>query len=115
MSLDFLDGEIVVKGRDATGVKLMEHIERFYESGLQYLKCANIARDGIMEGPDFELYKTLIKEFPSLKVYASGGVSSVDDIKQLADIGVHGIMFGRALYEGRITFDQLEKYIAAAV
>lgn len=93
-----------------TKIKLVDHVGYFYDRGLKYLKTTDIARDGGLEGPAFDLYKTILREFPSIQLYASGGIRSMDDVKNLADIGVHGAIFGKAFYENKITLKDLEAF-----
>ena len=71
-----------------------------------------MTRDGVMEGPNFDLYAGILEKFPSIHVVASGGVRSVDDFKQLRDLGLKGAVFGRAYYEGKISLNDLEKFVA---
>jgi phosphoribosylformimino-5-aminoimidazole carboxamide ribotide isomerase len=95
-----------------TEIDLFDHIEFFYERGLKYLKCSDITRDGVMEGPSFDLYSKILERFPSIHLAASGGVRGVDDFKQLRDQGLKAAVFGRAYYEGKISLNELEKFIA---
>jgi phosphoribosylformimino-5-aminoimidazole carboxamide ribotide isomerase len=73
--------------------------------------CTDIARDGTMEGPNIEFYKELKHYFPSVELIASGGVSSVDDLKALQNIHVAGAIVGKALYEGRVTLDEIRSLL----
>ncbi len=105
------NGKIVYKAfKKRTDIDLFEHIEYFYNRGLKYLKVTDLNRDGLLEGPNFELYKEVKKRFPDAYIAASGGVRSVDDIKQLKDIGLYTVIIGRALYEGKITFSDLLQF-----
>ena len=65
-----------------------------------------------MAGPSFDLYKNLVKEFPDLCIFASGGIRNIDDVKQLQDIGLFGAIFGKAYYEGNITLDDIDRFQA---
>ena len=69
-----------------------------------------MSKDGLLQGPAFELYARIIKEFPDLKLIASGGVSKLDDLKQLAELGVDGTIVGKAFYEGRISLEELAQF-----
>jgi phosphoribosylformimino-5-aminoimidazole carboxamide ribotide isomerase len=77
--------------------------------GLEYLCVTDIATDGMLTGPNFGLYKKLKKQFPKIKVIASGGVSSVDDLKELKYINVYGAIVGKAIYEGKIKLEELKE------
>lgn len=113
LSADMLNGLIRIGGwQKETKLPLEEHIEYFYERGLKYLKTTDISRDGVLEGPSFELYENLKRRFPELSIFASGGVRNMDDIKRLEDIGIYGVIFGRAYYEGKITLKELEQFIS---
>jgi phosphoribosylformimino-5-aminoimidazole carboxamide ribotide isomerase len=113
LAADSLDGLIRIRGwQKATDLKLIDHVAYFYNRGLKYLKTTDISKDGVMEGPSFELYKALIKEFPGLCIFASGGIRDMDDVKQLADQGVYGAIFGKAFYEGRIKLDEIDKFVS---
>lgn len=113
LAADSLNGIIKVGGwqRD-TEISLDEHIEYYYSRGLKYLKTTDISKEGIMEGPSFELYERIRKQYPELYIFASGGVRDMDDIKRLQDIGVYGVIFGKAFYEGKITLKDLEQFIS---
>jgi phosphoribosylformimino-5-aminoimidazole carboxamide ribotide isomerase len=113
LGADVLDGYIRVGGwQKDTKIELFEHIRYFHERGLRYLKTTDISRDGSMEGPAFDLYERIMKEFPNISLFASGGVRSIDDIKKLADLGVHGVVFGKAFYEGKISLTDLDQFMA---
>ena len=68
-----------------------------------------MAKDGALEGPSTELYKSIIEKFPDLHFIASGGVSSLDDVYALQDIGCKGVIIGKAIYEGRVQLSDLKK------
>ena len=94
-----------------TQVDLFEHVEYFYSRSLKFLKTSDISKEGVVEGPSFTLYRDLINKFPGIKLIASGGVHRIEDIKHLQDIGVYGVVFGRALYEGLITLKEIEQLV----
>ncbi|HNP95454.1 MAG TPA: 1-(5-phosphoribosyl)-5-[(5-phosphoribosylamino)methylideneamino]imidazole-4-carboxamide isomerase [Cyclobacteriaceae bacterium] len=83
-------------------------VNRFEQAGLEYLACTDIGTDGMLSGPNFGLYKKLKNRFPHLKIIASGGVSSVDDLVQLQYIKVDAVIVGKALYEGKIKLADLK-------
>ena len=80
---------------------------RFSPAGLQRAVVTDISRDGMLQGPSFDLYKGLRESFPSLKVIVSGGVSSLQDIANADRMGLQGIIIGKAIYENRITLKDL--------
>lgn len=112
LGADSLNGLIRVGGwQKDTKVDLYDHIESFYSRGLKFLKTTDISKEGVMEGPSFDLYQQLINQFPNLCLFASGGIRNSDDIKRLHDIGVYGVIFGKAFYEGKITLKDLEQFM----
>jgi phosphoribosylformimino-5-aminoimidazole carboxamide ribotide isomerase len=90
---------------------LLEHLEYFYSRGLKYVKSTDVSRDGVLEGPAFEFYKEVRTAFPELCILASGGVRGVDDIKRLHDMGIFGVIFGKAFYEGVLNLADLEQFL----
>ncbi|MFY0599885.1 MAG: 1-(5-phosphoribosyl)-5-[(5-phosphoribosylamino)methylideneamino] imidazole-4-carboxamide isomerase [Cyclobacteriaceae bacterium] len=115
LAADTLNGMIKVGGwQKETKLDLFDHVEFFYEKGLKYLKTTDISKDGVLSGPSFDLYDQLIKKFPDLRLFASGGVRHMDDIKRLKDIGLHGVIFGKAFYEGKINLKEIEDFSKAA-
>lgn len=85
-----------------------ELIDTFAAQGLQQAICTDISKDGMLEGPSFALYEQLQASFPAIDITISGGISSLDDIVRLNDMGLRSVIVGKAIYEGRITLKQLE-------
>ncbi|GIL21962.1 MAG: 1-(5-phosphoribosyl)-5-[(5-phosphoribosylamino) methylideneamino] imidazole-4-carboxamide isomerase [Bacteroidota bacterium] len=92
-------------------ITLFDQLQFFYDRGLKYVKSTDISRDGVLEGPAFSFYQEIVKQFPDLKVLASGGIRGVDDIKRLNDIGVFAVIFGKAYYEGVLNLKDLEQFL----
>lgn len=90
---------------------LVPFIKNYQSKGIQYVICTDIAKDGMLEGPSFELYKKILKEVTDIKLIASGGISTFAELPKLAQMGCEGTIIGKAIYEGRITIKQLEQYI----
>lgn len=112
LAADARDGIVLTRGwKRQTGISLEEHIAYYYERGIRYLKSTEIDRDGSLQGPAIEMYQNIREQFPDLKILASGGVRSVDDLKALQDIGVHGVIFGKSFYEGRIKLKELSPFL----
>ncbi|QDH78624.1 1-(5-phosphoribosyl)-5-[(5-phosphoribosylamino)methylideneamino] imidazole-4-carboxamide isomerase [Echinicola soli] len=108
------DHLIKIRGwQKKTDIHLFDQISYFYDRGLKYLKCSDITREGVMEGPNFELYGEIVERFPNLHVVASGGVRNVEDFKRLKDLGLRGVVFGKAYYAGKITAEELKTFIAS--
>ena len=88
-------------------MNLFDFLESYVIHGIQYVICTDISKDGMMKGPAFELYKKILDRFPELKLIASGGVSSVEDLGRLTELGLYGVIVGKAIYEGRIDLSRL--------
>jgi len=113
LAADSLEGLIKIRGwQKETDINLFDHIAYFYDRGLKYLKTTDISKDGALGGPSFSLYEKLQKAFPNLCIFASGGVRNMEDIKRLQDIGLYGVIFGKAYYEGDITLNEIDKFQA---
>jgi phosphoribosylformimino-5-aminoimidazole carboxamide ribotide isomerase len=91
-------------------IDLYEHIDYFHLRGLKYVKVTDFNRDGVLEGPNFPLYQGLYDKFPDMSIAAAGGVRSVDDIRKLKEMGLYGVIVGRALYEGKIKIEELKEF-----
>lgn len=112
LGADALDGKINIKGwQKSTDTDLIDHLDYYYMRGIKYVKSTDIAKDGIQEGPNFNMYKQIVDKFKGINLIASGGVRSVDDIKRLEEIGVSAVMFGRAYYEGNLTLKDLKSLL----
>lgn len=92
--------------QESTGVALDDFLDGFLAAGLVHILCTDISRDGKLTGPNRGLYAQLAKKFPSLQVQASGGVSSLDDLRGLRSTGAAGVIVGRALYEKKFTLKE---------
>lgn len=104
--------ELLYRGwRRKSEITLFEHLQYFYSRGLKYVKSTDVSRDGVLEGPAFDFYEDIIREFPDISVLASGGVRGIDDIKRLNDIGVFAVIFGKAYYEGILKLKDLEQFL----
>jgi phosphoribosylformimino-5-aminoimidazole carboxamide ribotide isomerase len=112
LSADEIDDKVVIGGwQRQTDIDLFDHIEYYYSRSLKYVKVTDVSRDGTMVGPNFGLYKKLVDQFPNACIVAAGGVRSGDDIAQLQDLGVFGVIFGKGFYEGKINVDDLKRFI----
>ena len=79
--------------------------------GLKQVICTDIAKDGMLEGPSFELYTTLQQQYPAVDFTVSGGISSMSDIDRLNEMGLRKVIIGKAIYENRITLKDIEKWL----
>jgi len=99
---------IAVNGwQEESSLNLFDFLEDYVRHGIQYVICTDISKDGMMKGPAFELYKKMLDRFPELKLIASGGVSSMEDLDRLTELGLYGAIVGKAIYEGRIDLSRL--------
>ena len=101
--------------QSSTGINIFDHIQYFYDRGLKYVKVTDISRDGHLQGPNFDLYKKIVKKFPDLCVYSSGGVRSIQDIKDLESLGVTGVFIGKAFYEGLINASDFKQFSLTSI
>ena len=96
---------------EQTGIWIYDFIRQFLDKGVQQIFCTDVAKDGALEGPSIELYQNIVKKFPGLHFIASGGVSSMEDLYRLEEVGCSGVIIGKAIYEGRIQVQQLQNFI----
>lgn len=102
--------KIAVSGwQEATEVSVFDFVEDFAGRGIRYVISTDVAKDGLLQGPSFQLYDQLQKRCPQIQLIASGGVSNLDDVIRLDEMGVFGVIVGKAIYEGRITLKQLSE------
>ena len=108
LGADVRDGRVAVSGwLEDSGIGLDELIDGFLPAGLRQAIVTDISRDGMLQGPSFDLYTGLKERFPALKTIVSGGVSCLDDLRQADGLGLDGIIVGKAIYEKRITLKDL--------
>lgn len=91
--------------------ELIPFIQNYLNEGVHYVICTDIAKDGMLEGPSFELYQRIVEQTNGIKLIASGGISTFEELPKLAELGCEGTIIGKAIYEGRITLKQLENYL----
>ena len=90
---------------------LIPFIQGYQNKRIQYVICTDIAKDGMLEGPSFDLYDKILAKANGIKLIASGGISTFDELPRLAELGCEGTIIGKAIYEGRISLKQLEQFI----
>jgi phosphoribosylformimino-5-aminoimidazole carboxamide ribotide isomerase len=110
LGADVKDEKIAVAGwLETTDIWIYDFIEKYIEKGVQQIFCTDVSKDGKLEGPSIDLYKNIVTKFPSLHFIASGGVSSIDDVDELQEIGCKGVIIGKAIYEGKVKLSELLK------
>ena len=106
--VDVRDGYVAIKGwLETSETTCFGFCEKLLGAGVRGVICTDISKDGAMGGTNRALYRELTERFPTLEIVASGGVSSLDDIRALREMGLHGAIVGKALYDGRTTYAEL--------
>ena len=112
LGADAKDKKIAVSGwEEGTDLQLIPFVKDYQAKGVQKIICTDISRDGMLQGPAIDLYKEIKEEVEGLYIIASGGVSSMRDIERLDEAGIPAVIFGKAIYEGRIQMNEIEKYV----
>ena len=103
---------IAVNGwMDTSEESIVPFVKKHLNAGVEYVVCTDISKDGMLEGPAFALYESLLLAFPKIKLIASGGLSNISELHRLADLGCDGVIIGKAIYEKKISLRYLESYI----
>jgi len=111
LGADVKDKMIVIHGwLETTDKSIFNFIENYISKGVQQIFCTDVSKDGKLEGPSVDLYKEIITKFPDLYFIASGGVASVDNLYVLKEIGCKAVIVGKAIYENRISLDDLKLF-----
>ncbi len=96
---------------ETTDISVFDFIEENMAQGIKDIFCTDISKDGLLQGPSIDLYKKMIERFPKINLIASGGVASLKDLEELKKIGCSGAIVGKAIYEERISIDELKQFI----
>jgi phosphoribosylformimino-5-aminoimidazole carboxamide ribotide isomerase len=108
LGADVRDEKIAVGGwMETTDKWVYDFIADYIQKGVRQVFCTDVSKDGMLQGPSLELYKSIMAKFPELHFIASGGVSGMDDVRRLAEAGCKGVIIGKAIYEGKITLKEL--------
>jgi len=111
LGADVKDEKIAVSGwTETSDLELIDFVKDYVNRGITKVICTDISKDGMLQGPATELYKKILNQFSELHLVASGGVSCIDDIDKLIEAKVPAVITGKAIYEGKIELNQLEKY-----
>lgn len=112
LGADARDRKVVISGWiEDSGEDLLPFIQKYNAKGVQYVICTDVSKDGMLQGPSFDLYEEILAENKDLALIASGGIAGFDDLPRLQEIGCEGAIIGKAIYEGKISLKQLEKFI----
>jgi len=109
ISVDHVDGIIVINGwQEKTKTKLIDGMDEFLKMGFSEFLLTSVNRDGTMQGPDLEILQKACS-FENANVIASGGISNIDDVKQVKNANAFGVILGKALYENKISIEEAKK------
>ena len=112
LGADAKDERIAVSGwMEDSQQELIPFLHNYTKEGISKVLCTDISKDGMLQGPSISLYQKIMQEFPTMHLIASGGVSCLQDIINLENAGIPAVVFGKALYEGRITMKDLNRFI----
>lgn len=109
---DVKDEMIAINGWTVmTAITVFDLVKKYRQKGVKQFFCTDISKDGLLAGPSIDLYKKIITVSPGIKLIASGGVTSIDDVDRLTEIGCAGVIIGKAIYENKITLTELKQYL----
>lgn len=112
LGADAKERKIAVSGwLEKSDKEIIEFIQEYEKDGVSYVICTDISKDGMLEGPSFDLYDEILSETKNTRLIASGGISKFDELAELEKLGCEGVIIGKAIYENRISLKQLEEFI----
>lgn len=112
LGADAKNRKIAVSGwMEESPEDVIPFIKKYQNHGIQYVICTDIAKDGMLQGPSFDLYREILDSTFELKLIASGGISTYEELPRLAEFGCEGVIIGKAIYENRISLKELENFI----
>ena len=112
LGADIKEGAIAISGwQEKSELELLPFLEKQMDSGFRTTICTEVSKDGMLNGPAFELYKEIREKLPELFLIASGGISTMDDIEHLNRMDINGVVIGKAIYEGKVTLKDLEPFL----
>ena len=112
LGADAKNEKVAVSGwEEGTQLWVYDFVEKYVDMGIKYAISTDVAKDGLLQGPSFDLYKNLQDKCPDLKIIASGGVSGIEDVEMLAEMNIYGVIIGKAIYENRISLPDLLRFL----
>ncbi|MDD5571122.1 MAG: 1-(5-phosphoribosyl)-5-[(5-phosphoribosylamino)methylideneamino]imidazole-4-carboxamide isomerase [Bacteroidales bacterium] len=112
LSADVKDENIAIHGwQEETKISIFDFIKSFESENLKFVTCTDISKDGMLEGPSFDLYKKITATFPGINLTASGGISSINDIEKISEQNIYGVIIGKAIYEGAFQLSELKRFL----
>lgn len=116
LGADVKEEKIAISGwLESTDLSIFDFLKQNTDKGLTQAFCTDVSKDGMLQGPSIKLYLKIVSQFPKLNFIASGGVSKMNDVFELEKIGCSGVIIGKALYEGKITTNELKEFIKDVV
>ena len=108
LGADVRNGRVSINGwKEDSQEELVPFLDRYLSEGMRNVLCTDISKDGMLQGPAIALYREVMEHYPDCHLIASGGVSSMDDIRALETAGIPAVVFGKAIYEGKIKLEEL--------
>jgi len=111
LGADFKDGKIAVSGwQEDSDRELFEFLKSYFEKGIRYTISTDVSKDGLLQGSAVDTYKAIREALPDLHLIASGGITEVTELEELAELNCYGAIIGKAIYEGNIQLKELEQF-----
>jgi phosphoribosylformimino-5-aminoimidazole carboxamide ribotide isomerase len=112
LGADVRNGKITINGWEVqTDIDVFDFIQRYMDKGIRQIFCTDVSKDGALLGSSVELYSEITRKFPGLYFIASGGVHNIEEISDLAALGCSAVIIGKALYEGKISLNDLKPFL----
>jgi phosphoribosylformimino-5-aminoimidazole carboxamide ribotide isomerase len=109
LGADAKGGKIAISGwQEESSLNLLDFLELYIKKNIKYVISTDVSRDGLLEGPAIQMYQSIVDNYPELQLIASGGVSNMDDLRELRKMPIYGVIVGKAIYEGRISLKELK-------
>jgi phosphoribosylformimino-5-aminoimidazole carboxamide ribotide isomerase len=113
LGADVLNGKIAISGwQEDSPWELNAFLEKYIAKSVKYVISTDVSKDGVLAGPAVDMYAEMVEKFPDLEVIASGGVSKIEDILELDQLPLHGVIVGKAIYENRISLKEIESFVS---
>jgi phosphoribosylformimino-5-aminoimidazole carboxamide ribotide isomerase len=111
LGADVRNKKIAINGwKEESELELIPFLDMFTNRGIEHVICTDISKDGMMEGSSIELYREIMERFNNVKLIASGGVSSMQEVEELQGLNLHGAIIGKAIYEGQISLNEIADF-----
>lgn len=111
LGADVMGEMIAVHGwQEKTTLSIEDLLHHYIPNGMDHVICTDVATDGMLQGPNFDLYRSILQIFPHIHLIASGGVHTMEDVRKLEEDGLEGVIIGKAIYEGKISLEDLSAF-----